>query len=175
VSVRGEFSAAAYGEFYVAAVNQRVAWTQRLHATLYHHGVPELGCPVAGEQARTLLKRRYSHSKKIRAMRRLPLRVPFARRLRSWHTVSNVDLWSTLSPEGLRHRPSYPVRLRHAEFETGVGKGTLGSPTARLAGDLRAIPSDRPRLEMVSHARMGPSSSCRRPTPLPLKPENAQR
>jgi len=39
---------------YKDLADQRVAWTQRLHATLYHHGVPELGCPVAGEQARTL-------------------------------------------------------------------------------------------------------------------------
>jgi hypothetical protein len=41
---------------YKDLADQRVAWTQRLHATLYHHGVPELGCPVAGEQARTLLR-----------------------------------------------------------------------------------------------------------------------
>jgi len=41
---------------YKDLADQRVAWTQRLHATLYHQGIPELGCPVAGEQARTLLR-----------------------------------------------------------------------------------------------------------------------
>jgi transposase len=37
---------------YKDLADQRVAWTQRLHATLFHYGVPTLGVPVASEEGR---------------------------------------------------------------------------------------------------------------------------
>jgi transposase len=40
---------------YKDLADQRVAWTQRLHATLYHHRVPQLACPIASEEARAII------------------------------------------------------------------------------------------------------------------------
>jgi transposase len=44
--------ARAVVRLYKDLADQRVAWTQRLHATLFHYGVPALGVPVASEEGR---------------------------------------------------------------------------------------------------------------------------
>lgn len=40
---------------YKDVADQRVAWTQRLHATLFHLGVPSIGAPLASDEGRSAL------------------------------------------------------------------------------------------------------------------------